>query len=175
MATAFSPAGAPGRNSAVAPIAITERPPARPSMPSVMFTALAVPTIAITASGNTSQGVTGRKSCGPPCTVASQATGSASRSWIGNLSRAGMPRVPTRSLLRSSAKPIRPPAINPPTAGSAPGCPAIDASPPPRIATATNRIPPPVGVPAFCWCVSGSSSWMTCPERSRRSARMVGG
>ena len=56
-------------------------------MPSVMFTALAVPTIAITASGKISQGVTGSRCCCTPSTVASQATGIASTSWIGNLSR----------------------------------------------------------------------------------------
>src|SRR3989442_1594302 len=53
IATAFSPAGAPSRSNAIVAIAITASPPASPSMPSVMFTALAVATMAATASGKT--------------------------------------------------------------------------------------------------------------------------
>ncbi|MFI5040216.1 MAG: hypothetical protein ACHQCG_09750 [Solirubrobacterales bacterium] len=58
--------------------------------------------------------------CGAPWTVASHATGTASKTCRGNLSRAGIPRVPTISLLRSSLNPMSPPTTSPKTAGSAP-------------------------------------------------------
>jgi len=34
-------------------------------------------------------------------------------------------------------------------------------------------MPPPVGVPAFLWWLSGSSDWITCPAFARRNVRMT--
>jgi len=62
IATAFSPAGAPGMSRTIVANAMADSPPARPSIPSVRLTALAVPTIATMASGKISHGVAGRKS-----------------------------------------------------------------------------------------------------------------
>src|SRR2546426_10212438 len=66
IATAFSPAGAPGRSNAIVAIAVTASPPASPSMPAVMFTAVAVAAMAATASGKTTHGVAGGKNRRPP-------------------------------------------------------------------------------------------------------------
>src|SRR5258706_3395624 len=141
-----------------------------------MWTDWAVAAMTSTANGKTSQtGHGSRNWCAPPCDIAMAATGTARSSWIGSLRRAGMPSEPTRSLLRSSAKPMTPPATSPATAGHAPECPASAASNPPTRPRIPKRMPPPVGVPAFFWWLSGSSVWITCACFSRRSRRMVGG
>src|SRR5258706_21043 len=123
-----------------------------------MWTDWAVAAMTSTANGKTSQtGHGSRNWCAPPCDIAMAATGTARSSWIGSLRRAGMPSEPTRSLLRSSAKPMTPPATSPATAGHAPECPASAASNPPTRPRIPKRMPPPVGVPAFFWWLSGSS------------------